>query len=213
MHSESSQTPSPFFALSLRLKASQGNFTLRLILMQLKTSQKCSQKSLTTSHWPNLQLSLFQTIPVYSRESCLRYGYIQGTYCPRTCRLTRLIIDSLVLRGSFDERFFLFCVSMQLGLRHVVRTSMFALEGAVCQLANAVMDRMTVRMDLMRSVGYIHRIYTVFHLFWSIQQKSMGSKLYENCYHLLILMKFQTCMALFLIKHIKYKIFSSVSSR
>lgn len=50
----------------------------------------------------------------------------------------------------------LFCVSMQLGLRHVVRTSMFALEGGVCRLANAVMDRMTVRMDLMRSVGYIH---------------------------------------------------------
>lgn len=104
----------------------------------------------------------------------------------------------------------LFCVSLQLGLHHVVRTSMFVLEGGVCRLANAVMDRTTVQTDLMRSVGYIQRIYTVFQLFWSRQWKSVGSKLYENCYNLLILMKFQTCMALFLIKHVKYKIFSAV---
>lgn len=92
----------------------------------------------------------------------MRYRSFQGTYCPRTCRLTCLIIDSMDLRGFFDGIFFviLFCVSMQLGLRHVVRTSMFALEEAARRLANAVMDKTTVRTDLMRSVWYIHRIFT-----------------------------------------------------
>lgn len=97
-------------------------------------------------------------MPFHSRESRVRYKSFQGTYCPRTCRLTCLIIDRMDFRGFFDWK--IFCVSMQLGLRHVVRTSMFVLEGAACRLASAVMDKTTVRTDLMRSVWYTHRIFT-----------------------------------------------------
>ncbi len=48
-------------------------------------------------------------------------------------------------------------MSAQLGRHLALRTSMFVLEEAVCRLVNAVTDKMTVQMDLMRSVVYIHR--------------------------------------------------------
>lgn len=118
----------------------------------------------------------------------------------------------------FEYLFCEFLVSVQLGLHHVLRTSMFVLEEAVFRLPNAVTDKMTVQTDLMRSVWYMHKkkktfvdynkvFPTTFICCLSTSQRD-SSPIIELLSF--TVMTFQTKILCFFLQHIKSKTFLRV---